>query len=350
MRTTIDETRLAEFMGKALTDLAAAESAAVAYVGDRLGLYRALAGADSMTASELATATGTNERLVLEWLGNQTAGGYVEHSAGRFSLPAEHALALADSGSPVYIAGVFEIIASMWADTGRIEAAFRGDGGVAWGEHDERLYSGVERFFTPAYRANLVSTWLPALDGVTDRLQAGARVADVGAGYGVSTTLLAEAFPASTFVGYDVHAESVEEARRTAKEAGMDDRVQFEVTDAVDLPAGSFDLVCFFDAFHDMGNPVAVATAARNALTEGGTLMLVEPLSRDSLEDNINPVSQLYYAGSTFLCTPSALAQGDHALGAQAGPSAVIDVLHQAGFKHARVAIETPFNLVFEAR
>ena len=348
---TIDESRLEEFLGQAVVDLAAAESAALCYIGDRLGLYRALATADSMTAAELAEATGTNERLVLEWLRNQTAGGYVEHRDGRFTLPPEQAAVLADSTSTAFLGGAFEIIASVWADTGAVEAAFRGDGGLSWGAHDHRLYHGVERFFAPAYRANLVSTWLPALDGVVERLQAGATVADVGCGYGVSTVLLAQTFPSSQFVGSDVHAGSIEAARVRAEQAGVADRVRFEVLHAGDLPAAGYDLVCIFDALHDMGDPVAAVAAARRALLPGGTLMVVEPRAGDDLDQNINPVGRMFYDGSTFLCTPSALSQGGgYALGAQAGPAAITEVLHAGGFDHVRVAIETPFNTVFEAR
>jgi SAM-dependent methyltransferase len=351
MEKTIDQARLEAFLGQAVTDLAAAESAVATYVGDRLGLYRALATVESMTAAELAAETGMNERLVLEWLRNQTAGGYVEHEAGRFMLPPEQAAVLADSDSPLHIGGVFEVIASMWADTDAIESAFRGDGGVDWGDHDHRLYSGVERFYGAGYRGSLVSRWLPALDGVVARLEAGAWVADVGCGHGVSTVIMAEAFPNSTFVGSDPHEASIAAAHRGAKEAGVDDRVSFDVLAAADLPAEGYDLVCFFDALHDMGDPVSAAAAARRALAPDGVLMVVEPRAGDDIDANINPVSRLFYAGSTFLCTPSALSQeGGHALGAQAGPAAITQVLHDAGFEHVRVAAETPFNLVFEAR
>lgn len=346
----LDEARLEAFMGRAMTDLAAAESVAACYVGDRLGLYRALATAPAMTAAELAAATGTNERLVLEWLRNQVAGGYVDHHDGRFSLPPEHAVALADADSDAFIGGAFEVIASVWADVDIVEAAFRGDGGIDWGAHDHRLYHGVERFYAPAYRASLVSTWLPALDGVIERLQAGARVADVGCGHGVSTAIMAEAFPASTFTGYDVHEASLAAASERSRQAGVADRVSYAVGAAADLPAAGFDLVCFFDALHDMGDPVAAVAAARRALAPGGVLMVVEPRAADSLDDNVNPVSRLFYAGSTFLCTPSALAQGGEALGAQAGPAAIGRVLRDGGFDEVRVAVETPVNLVFEAR
>jgi 2-polyprenyl-3-methyl-5-hydroxy-6-metoxy-1,4-benzoquinol methylase len=351
MTTSINEDRLEAFLGRAVTDLAAAESSVANYIGDRLGLYDAMAGAGWMTAAELAAATGTNERLVLEWLRNQAAGEYVEHDASRFHLPAEHAAALADPQSPTFLGGIFQIVASMWADVELAEAAFRGDGGIDWGDHDARLYDGVDRLFAPIYRNFLVSQWLPALDGIDDRLRAGGKVADVGCGFGSSTIVLAEAFPEATVVGYDFHADSIEEARRRAKEAGLRDRPRFEVATAVDLPEGGFDLICFFDALHDMGDPVSAAASARRALGEGGVLMAVEPKAADELDDNISPANRLFYAGSIFLCTPSALAQGGGtALGAQAGPTAFTQVLRNAGFEHVRIATETPFNYVFEAR
>jgi SAM-dependent methyltransferase len=347
----IDTGKLEAFMGRAVTDLSAAESAAATYLGDRLGLYRAMATGEPMTAHELAARTGTNERLVLEWLRNQTAGGYVEHDDGRFSLPPEHAAALADETSPYFLAGAFDIVAAIWADTGAIEGAFRGDGALAWGAHDPRLYQGVERFYGATYRSSLVQAWLPALDGIVDRLATGASVADIGCGYGLSTAVMAAAFPRSTFVGYDSHGVSIDAARDRAAAAGVADRIRFEVREATDVPARGFDLVCFFDALHDMGDPVGAAAAARRSLAADGVLMVVEPRAGDRLEDNVGPVSRTYYAGSTFLCTPSALAQdGRHALGAQAGPAALTEVLTAAGFGQVRVAAETPFNLVLEAR
>lgn len=350
--STIDTDRLEAFVGQVITDLAAAESAVAGYLGDRLGLYRALADTGWTTAAQLAAATGTNERLVLEWLRNQVAGGYVEHEAGRlFRLPAEHAAVLAEELSPAFFGGAFELLASVWADAGALETAFRGNGALAWGDHDDRLYRGCERFYAPGYRANLVQHWLPALDGVVDRLTAGATVADVGCGYGISTVLMAEAFPQAELVGYDVHEGSIEAARARAKEAGVDDRVRFEPRAAADLPADGFDLVCMFDCLHDMGDPVGAAAAARRALAGSGTLMVVEPAAGDDLADNVNPVGRMFYAGSTLLCTPNALAQpGGEALGAQAGPAAITRVLREAGFGRVDVAARTPVNLVFEAR
>lgn len=349
MTIDIDQTRLEAFLGRALADLAAAESAVAAYVGDRLGLYAALADGCWHSPGSMAQATGTQERLVLEWLRNQTAGEYVDHDAGSFRLPAEHAAALADEESPVFLGGALEIIASMWADVEKVEAAFRGDGGLAWGDHDHRLYEGVDRLFGPIYRAHLVADWLPALDGVVERLERGGSVADIGCGFGSSSLVLAEAFPRATVVGYDVHPASVAEARRRARERGLVDRPRFEVADAGELPEGGFDLACFFDALHDMGDPVGAARSARNALADGGVLMAVEPKAEDHLDDNITPANRLFYAGSTFLCTPSALAQGGEALGAQAGPSVSLDVLRAAGFSSVRVATETPLNYVYEA-
>lgn len=347
----IDEARRLEaFLSRAVTDLAAAESSVAAYIGDRLGLYRAMADGQWRTAAELAEATGTNERLVLEWLRNQAAGEYVLHDNGRFHLPAEHAAALADPDSPAFLGGIFQIVAAMWADVEKAEAAFRGDGGIHWGEHDERLYDGVDRLFGPIYRTYLTSEWIPALDGAADVLTNGGKVADVGCGFGTSALVLAESYPSATVVGYDSHAGSIEEAERRAKEAGAGDHLRFEIAAATELPENEFDLVCFFDALHDMGNPLAAATSARRALREGGVLMAVEPKSADELEDNINPASRLFYAGSVFLCTPSALAQGGEALGAQAGPTAMIEILQKAGFESVRIAHETPFNYVFEAR
>jgi 2-polyprenyl-3-methyl-5-hydroxy-6-metoxy-1,4-benzoquinol methylase len=350
MTTTIDTVKLESFAGQVVTDLSAAESAVAAYLGDRLGLYQALSAMGWASAVDLAEATGTNERLVLEWLRNQAAGGYVEHAQGQFRLPAEHAAVLADEQSPAFFGGAFELIASIWADTGALETAFRGDGALAWGDHDERLYRGCERFYAPGYRANLVQQWLPALDGVVDRLTSGARVADVGCGYGISTVLMAQAFPKSTFVGYDSHEGSIEAATRRAKEAGVEDRVRFEVRAAQDLPADGFDLVCMFDCLHDMGDPVSAAAAARRALTDAGRLMVVEPWAGDDLDDNINPVGRMFYAGSTFLCTPNALSQaGGEALGAQAGPAALSRVLRKAGFGQVSIAAQSPVNLVLEA-
>ncbi len=351
---SLDEGRLEQFLGHVVADFSAAEATAAAYVGDRLGLYRHLATSGPVTAAELARATGCNERLVLEWARGQVAGGYLEHDpeTETLVLPAEHAAVLADESSTAYMAGLFDIVASMWADSDAVQSAFRGDGGIHWGAHDHRLYEGVARLFGPLYEGNLVSQWLPSLDGVVDRLRAGARVADLGCGWGTSTAIMAAAFPASTFAGFDFHAPSIEAATRQAAERSVSRNTEFHVLDAADeIPGEGYDLVCFFDALHDMGDPLAAATRALRALRDGGTLLLVEPAAGDTLTDNVNPISRLFYAGSLFLCAPSALAQpGAAALGAQAGPKVLIDLLTDAGFSDARLAWKSPFNIVIEAR
>jgi 2-polyprenyl-3-methyl-5-hydroxy-6-metoxy-1,4-benzoquinol methylase len=332
----VDRARLEEFMGQVVTDMAAAESSALMYVGERLGLYRAMAGAGSLTPQQLAERTGTHERYVREWLNNQAAGGYVAYDPdnGTYELPNERALVLADDSSPVFIGGLFR--------TGE---------GVGWHEHDHRLFHGVERLFGPIYRGNLTAQWIPALDGVEARLRAGAGVADIGCGHGVSTILMAQAYPNSTFYGFDYHEESIEAAKKAAVEAGVEDRVTFEMATAKDFPGSGYDLICFFDCLHDMGDPVGAAAYAREALSEDGTVMLVEPIAGDNVEDNFNPVGRLYYAGSTFLCTPSSLAQEvGLGLGAQAGEARLGQVMSEAGYGHFRRATETPFNLVLEAR
>lgn len=349
----IDQARLEAFLGQAVTDLAAAQAVATAYLGDRLGLYRALGDGEPTTSADLAADTGTNERLVREWLAAQVAGGWMTHDpdTDTYRLPIEHAAVVADPASPTYIGGMFEIIAAVWAGADRLEAAFRDDGAVGWGEHDPRLFTGVERLFGPIYRHQLVEAWLPQLDGVEQRLRSGARVADVGCGHGASTLVMAEAFPASRFDGFDAHAPSIEAARTAAAERGITDWVSFQQVEATELPAEGYDLICFFDCLHDMGDPVGAARRAREALADDGTVLLVEPAAGDSLEDNHNPVSRLYYAGSVFLCTPSSLAQDvGLGLGAQAGPARLREVFEEAGFTRFRQAAATPFNLVLEAR
>lgn len=349
----MNETKLNQLIAKAVEEMSIAESAPLIYLGDKLGLYRAMAGTGPHTSQQLADSTGTHERYVREWLNNQAAGGIVEYhpADGTYELSDESAQLWADESSPVFLGGQVEVIGSMWADADKLADAFRTGTGVAWGDHDHRLYPGVQRFYGGLYRASLVWEWIPALDGVEAKLRAGARVADVGCGYGISTVLLAEAFPQSTFVGYDGHPASIAEAGKAAAEAGVSDRVRFEVADATSSPGTGYDLICFFDALHDMGDPVGAAAHTRSALAEDGTVMLVEPAAGDRVEDNLNPVGRTYYAGSTFLCTPSALAQaGGHSLGAQAGPARLGAVLADAGFTRRRTAVATPFNLVLEAR
>ena len=352
-QSTLDQQRLEAFQGLAVAEAAAAESAACAYVGDVLGLYAAMTGAGPLAAVDLAERTDTHPRYVREWLANQASGGYVLYDADEdtFELPDEHAAVLANPSGPADITGIYPIIAAAWASADRAVDAFRTGAGIGWHEHDARLFHGVERIFAPLYRHQLVQDWIPALDGVHERLTAGGRVADVGCGHGTSTIVLAEAYPASRFTGIDSHETSIAAAAKAAAESGVGDRVGFEVAAADSLPGDGYDLVCFFDCLHDMGDPVAAARRAREALTDDGAVLLVEPQAGDGLADNLNPISRLFYAGSVFLCTPSSLAQdGATALGAQAGPTQLLDVLAAAGFSHRRVATETPFNLILEAR
>ncbi|QBI18506.1 class I SAM-dependent methyltransferase [Egibacter rhizosphaerae] len=348
-----DEDRVAQFIGQVIGDLGAGVSGALARIGHRLGLYRAMAGAGPVTPAELAERTGTVERYVREWLANQAAGGYVTYdpAAARYALPAEHALVLADEDSPAYMAGAFDTMAATWAVHGRVERAFQTGEGVGWHEQDPLLFAATECFFAPQYRANLVPVWIPALDGVEARLEAGARVADVGCGHGVTTILLAQAYPNAELVGFDYHEASVEVARKRAVEAGVGDRVEFKVASATDFPGEGYDLVCFFDALHDTGDPVAAAAHTRQGLAGDGTVLLVEPYAADRVEDNLNPLGRVGYGMSTLVCTPGALSQpGGMALGAQAGEAESRCVFEQAGFSRFRRAAETPVHLVFEAR
>jgi SAM-dependent methyltransferase len=349
----IDEAKLEAFVGHAVIDMGAAISGLLLHIGDRLGLYKAMAGAGPITSSTLAQRTGTTERYVREWLGNQAAGGYVVYNPadGTYELPAEQAMVVANEDSPVFLGGAFETIASCYADHDVFVDAFRTGAGVGWHEHDERLFSGVVRLFRPGYAAHLVDEWLPALDGVVEKLRAGARVADVGCGLGASTLIMAQAFERSTFVGFDIHQLSIEAARKAAAQAGVNQWVKFEVTTAKDFPGTGYDLVCLFDALHDMGDPVGAARHIRQALASDGTLLLVEPIAGDAVEQNLNPVGRTYYGLSTVICTPGSLAQEvGLGLGAQAGERQLAIVLREAGFSHVRRATETPFNIILEAR
>ena len=351
--TPIDEARLQAFMGRVVTDMGAAISAPLVLLGDQLGLYRAMAGGGALTSTEVADRAGVRERYVREWLANMAAGGYVEHNpaSDRYTLPPEHAQALADPESPFYVIGGFELLASVWADEERIRDRFQRGEGMGWHEHDPRLFSGTERFFRPGYQAHLVPEWIPAFDGLQDRLRAGALVADVGCGHGASTILMAQAFPRSRFVGFDYHEGSISRARELAAAAGVADRVRFEVARAADYPGGPFDLVCHFDCLHDMGDPVGAARHVHETLREDGWWMLVEPFAGDALEDNLNPVGRLFYGASTLLCTPNSLSQEvGLGLGAQAGEARLRAVAQEGGFSRFRRATQTPFNLILEAR
>jgi SAM-dependent methyltransferase len=351
--TTIDDTKLENFVHQAVGDMASAISGLLLHIGDRLGLYKGLAGAGPITAETLAIRTGTATRYVREWLSNQAAGGYVVYHPedGTFELPAEHAMVLANEESPVFLGGAFESIASCYSDHDKFVDAFRTGAGVGWEQHDHRMFSGVLRLFRPGYAAHLTAEWIPALDGVDAKLKAGASVADVGCGLGASTIIMAEAYPHSTFVGFDYHQPSIDAARKAAAEAGVGRRVRFELATAQDFSGAGFDLICLFDCLHDMGDPVGAARRVRQALASDGTLLLVEPFAGDGLEQNLNPISRTFYGFSTVVCTPASLAQEvGLGLGAQAGEARLAEVLREAGFSRVRRATETPFNLILEAR
>jgi SAM-dependent methyltransferase len=353
MIMTIHQQKLDETVGRLLADLAAGYGGVLVSVGHKLGLYKAMAGAGPLTSQELAKRSGCAERYVREWLNAQAAGGYVDYHprSTTYELNPEQAMILADETSPVCLQHGWQIVASMWADEPKTIAAFESGRGVSWGEHDERLFCGVAAFFRNSYAANLISEWLPALDGVVDKLKSGACVADVGCGHGHSTIMMAKAFPASRFWGFDVHEGSISEARRMAEDAGVADRVSFEVAKADDYPLRNYDLICFFDSLHDMGWPVDAVKHAASAVAEGGSLMIIEPFAGDRVEDNFNSVGRLYYSASTTMCCAHAMSErGTHVLGAQAGPRQLGDVLRSAGFSSLRKAAETPFNVVIEAR
>ena len=349
--TDIDEQKLEAFIGHAATEVGAALNVALVTLGDELGLYRAMADGQPVTAKELAGRTGTQERYVREWLNTQAASGFVELAGDGFVLPPEHALVLADETSPYSMHGTFLSANAAVAIRERLIDRFTNGDGVGWHEHHHGLWHGTERAFATAYRTYLLAEWLPALDGVVEKLEAGALVADVGCGHGASTILMAEAFPASRFVGVDYHADSIATARQRAAEAGVDDRVRFEVAGAADFAGTGYDVVAFFDSFHDLGDPLAAARHAASALAPGGTVMMVEPFAGDTVEENLNPIGRLFYGFSTLVCTPGSLSQpGRAGLGTQAGEAQLAEVLRTAGFATVRRAAETPLNLVLEAR
>src|SRR3954447_7341913 len=334
-------------------DMSAGIGALMTRIGERTGLYKALAGAGWVSSEQVAERAGCDPRYVREWLSSQAAAEYVEYDPQQdlFRLPDEHAMALADEDSPVFLLGAYDLFASIWADEDRFVEAFRTGNGIGWHEHDHRLFSGTERFFRPGYKMHLVAAWIPALEGVEAKLKQGATVADVGCGHGASTIIMAEAYPNSKFVGYDYHGESIARARQLAGEAGVGDRCVFEVASAQDFAGHGFDLVCNFDCLHDMGDPVGAARHAREAMADDGTYMIVEPNAADDLQDNLHPVGRMFYGASTIICTPSSKAQPvGLALGAQAGEKRLTAVLEEAGFSRVRRATETPFNIILEAR
>lgn len=351
--SSIDPSRLESFVMRAVGDLSSAYGGVMVSLGNRLGLYKAMHGAGPVSSHELARRSGCAERYVREWLNAQAAGGYVDYHAASdtYELSPEQALVLADEDSPVFIPPAWQVPASMWFDEDKAVEAFRTGQGVAWGEHDGRLACGSAAFYRNGYRASLVPEWLPALDGVVGRLEAGITVADVGCGHGHSTVLMAQAFPRSRFHGFDMHPESIEAARRHAAEAGVADRVSFEVAPAAGYPDRQYGLVCFFDCLHDLGDPMAAVGHAARVLAPDGTVMLVEPFANDRVEHNLSPVARLYYAASTTICCAHSISEGGKlVLGAQAGEARLAEVFRKAGFGHFRRVAETPFNLILEAR
>jgi SAM-dependent methyltransferase len=349
----VNTDRLNAFMGKMVSDMGAAMNASLVLLGDKLGLYKALADKGPMNSFELAKATGTAERYVREWLATQAASGYIDYDAasGKFSMQPEQIMALADEDSPVFLGAFGNVVAATFLDEPKISDAFKTGKGIGWNRRSECLFCGTARFFRTGYKHHLVQEWLPALDGVVEKLKRGAKVADVGCRHGISTRLMAEAFPKSRFFGFDYHEGSIEAARKMAKETGLGDRVSFDVHSAKTYPAHDYDLVCFFDCLHDMGDPVGAIKHVRETMAGDGTCMLVEPFAHDRLEDNLNPVGRVYYAASTMICTPASLDQEvGLGLGAQAGEARLRDVARQGGLTRFRRAAETPFNLILEAR
>jgi len=351
--TSFNEQHLHELLGRAIVDFGATSNAPLVLIGDRLGLYRALAKLGPLRSAALAAATGTQERYVREWLNAQAASGYVDYLAdsGRYRLTAEQAMLFADEDSPAFIVGGFETALAAGRIVDKLTEAFKTGAGIGWHEHDHALFHGIARFFRAGYLGNLVDQWIPALDGVQARLEAGISVADIGCGHGISTILMAQAFPNSRFVGFDYHAESIETARQRAREAGVADRCQFEVGSAKDFGRSRYDFITMFDALHDMGDPAGAARHLLERLAPGGTWMIVEPYAGDRVEENLNPIGRAYYAGSTLMCTPCSLSQEvGLALGGQAGEARLRAVVTGAGFGTFRRAAHSPVNLVFEAR
>lgn len=354
---TIDPAKMEAFVGKTVEEFGAIVSAALTVIGDKLGLFKALAGAGPLTPDEIAARTGAHPLYLHPWLVNQAAGGYLTYdpATGRYELPPEQAVALTDETSPYYVGGGFGLLTSAIKAEPRIAEIFKTGEGLAWGEHDSGIFHGTERFFRPGYGANLVSSWIPALDGAEEKLRAGATVADVGCGHGASTIIMAEAYPRSRFFGFDFHAPSIERARQAAAEAWVADRVVFAVADAADYPGSGYDLIAFFDSFHDLGDPTVAARHARDTIAPGGWLLLVEPMAGEKVEDNFNPVGRLFSAASVLVCTPNALAGGSNGhvhppLGTIATERSLRDVVTGGGFSAFRRAMETPVNRIFEAR
>ena len=348
----VNEDKMHQFLGKVVGDFGASLSAALVYIGQKLGLYKALAENGPLTPAELAEKTNTNERYIREWLVNQAAGGYIEYDAatGRYSLTAEQAVALTDEQSPFYVGGGFFVVKAMTQAVERIEDYFRKGGGMLWGEHHPDLFIGTERFFRPGYAAYLTSAWIPSLTGVEEKLKAGGKVADVGCGHGASTIIMAKAYPNSEFWAFDNHEASINHARKAAQDAGVADRVHFEVANAQAIPDHQYDMIAFFDCLHDMGDPVGACKRAAEVLEREGSALIVEPMAGNTVEENFNPIGRTFAGASTLCCTSNSLAQNGPALGAVATEAAIRDVVLAGGFTQFRRTTETPFNRIFEAR
>jgi SAM-dependent methyltransferase len=350
----VDEKKLNEFVEKAGNEWGVSMGALLTFVGDKLGLFKAMAGGGAMTPEELAKKTGTHPRMITEWLAAQAAGGFVTYNpaTGSYILPDEQALALTDENSPAYIAGLYQILAGLFIDQEKIIEAFRTGKGLGWGDHHHYLYEGTERSFKPYYVANLTTNWIPALEGVEEKLRngGGTKVADVGCGHGVSTILMAKAYPNSQIIGFDYHGPSIEWARKQAEKEGLKN-IRFEVAPSTDYPGDDYDLVTFFDCFHDMGNPSGAAKHVLQTLKKkDGTWMMVEPFANNKVEDNLNPIGRQNYAASSVICVPASLNENGPALGAQAGEQKIRKIVTSAGFSRFRLATQTPFNMIFEAR
>jgi 2-polyprenyl-3-methyl-5-hydroxy-6-metoxy-1,4-benzoquinol methylase len=349
---TINEDNMNAFLGKVVGDFGAALSSSLVYIGQKLGLYKAMASGDAVTPAELAARTATNERYVREWLVNQAASGYVNYDAasGRYSLPPEQAIALTDESSPFYVGGGFYVVKAMTQAVNRIEEVFKNGGGILWRDHDPDLFVGTERFFRPGYAAHLIASWIPSLTGIKEKLEAGGKVADIGCGHGSSTIIMAQAFPKSRFWGFDNHEKSIETANQRAKDAGVSDRVTFAVVNASELPDEQFDMVAFFDCLHDMGDPTGACKRAYEVLNADGSALIVEPMAGNAVEENFNIIGRTFAGASTLCCTANSMALGGPALGAVAPEAAIREVVLAGGFTQFRRAAETPFNRIFEAR
>jgi 2-polyprenyl-3-methyl-5-hydroxy-6-metoxy-1,4-benzoquinol methylase len=349
---TVDPDKLQQLVGKVVGDLGGAASGALVLLGDRLGLFKSLASSGPQTPEQLAKHTKTNSRLIREWLNAMAASGYATYdsASGKFSLDPEQAMAFANEDSPAFMPGGFQAVASMWLDEDKVAKSFKSGKGVDWGQHHKLLFEGTERFFRPGYNANLISAWIPALDGVKEKLEKGALVADVGCGHGSSTILMAKSFPKSTFVGFDYHKPSVQAATKRAKAAGVSKNAKFQVAKSTNFPGKGYDFVTCFDCLHDMSDPQGAAKHIRKRLKPDGVWMIVEPYAKDTPEENHNMVGRVFYSASTMICVGVSLAQGGPGLGAQAGEKRLAEVIRNGGFTRVRRATETPFNIILEAR